>query len=176
VGRCDGKADPRTVDRGSRLRIPGQGAQERSVPVTKGWIAAAPDGGHSNHAGAPLEGAAVALPEDPPEPARGDDAERTLLPSPPDRVLPVPPAGAVLPVAPVPEVPAPEDPAPAAPFVAAVDVGLAVADGVAKRLGDTVEVIAAVPRVTMPPRVTLPGVTAVCARAGKATAVDNSAA
>jgi hypothetical protein len=84
----------------------GQGAQERSVPVTKGGIADAPDGGHNSHAGAPLEGAAVALPEDPPEPACDDDPERMELPSPLDRVLlPVPPADAVPPVAPVPEDP-----------------------------------------------------------------------
>jgi hypothetical protein len=39
----------------------------------KGCIPEAPDGGHSTHAGAPPEGAVVALPEDPPELAREDD-------------------------------------------------------------------------------------------------------
>jgi hypothetical protein len=32
-----------------------------------------PEGGHSTHLGALLEGAIAALPEDPPEPAREDD-------------------------------------------------------------------------------------------------------
>jgi hypothetical protein len=104
---------------------PGQGAQERSVPVKKGGIADAPDGGHNSHAGAPLEGAAVALPED--APACGEDAERALLPSPLDRLpLPFTLAAAELPVAPFPEAPLPEVPAAAAPVIAAVDVGLPV--------------------------------------------------
>jgi hypothetical protein len=36
------------------------------VPVTNGSIPEAPEGGQSTHAGIPLEGAAVALPDDPP--------------------------------------------------------------------------------------------------------------
>ena len=56
----------------------------------KGCIPEAPDGGHSTHAGALLNGAVVALPDDPPEAAREDDVVVDWLP-----VAPlVPPLGA----------------------------------------------------------------------------------
>jgi hypothetical protein len=158
-------ADPLALERG-------QGAQERSVPVTKGCIPNAPTGGHKTHPGAPLEGAVVALPEDPPEPARDDDVERVVLPTPLDRVPPpVPPTDAAPPVVPVPEAPVP-----AAPVVAGAKVELVVAAGLAEGAVITVEVTAPVPRLTTPLRVTLPGEAAVCAKAGRATAIDNSAA
>ena len=75
-----------------------QGAQERSVPARKGCIPEAPDGGHSTHAGALLDGAVVALPEDPPEAAREDDVVLDGLPeAPPEAPLVdgVPPANPV---------------------------------------------------------------------------------
>jgi hypothetical protein len=162
------------------------------VPVTKGCIANAPDGGHNNHPGALLDGAAVALPEDPPEPGCDDDVEPAVLPTPLDRVVPpIPPADAgppvapalvvpvpvvPVPVVPVPVVPVPVVPVPAAPVVAGANVELAVAAGLAEGTGDTVEVVAPVPSVTMPLRVTFPGVTTVCANAGKAAKIDNSIA
>ena len=43
------------------------GAQESSVPVRNGGIPKAPDGGHITQPGTLTDGAAVALPEDPPE-------------------------------------------------------------------------------------------------------------
>ena len=45
------------------------------VPARKGCIPAAPEGSHSTHAGALLEGAVTALPEDPLEAARADDVD-----------------------------------------------------------------------------------------------------
>jgi hypothetical protein len=82
-----------------------QGAQERFVPPRKGCIPEDPEGGHSTHAGALLEGAAVALPEDPPEAARDEvvPALRRLLDW--------------LPVVPPVEPPLPADPAAALPVV-----------------------------------------------------------
>jgi hypothetical protein len=82
-----------------------QGAQERLVPERKAWIPEAPDGGHSTHAGALLEGPVVALPEDPPEAAR-DEVAPVLL-----RLLDWPPA-----VPPV-EPPLPADPVAEPPVV-----------------------------------------------------------
>jgi hypothetical protein len=79
--------------------------------VTKGCTPNAPDGGHNTQAGAALEGAPVALPEDPREPAGDDDADR-VLPAPLDWAFTFPPPGAV----------PPDAPAPAAPVVAAVEV------------------------------------------------------
>jgi hypothetical protein len=80
-----------------------QGAQERLVPARKGCIPEDPDGGHSTHAGALLEGAAVALPEDPPEAARDEvvPALRRLL----DWLPVVPPVEPPLPADPVAEPP-----------------------------------------------------------------------
>jgi hypothetical protein len=51
----------------------------------KGCIPEAPDGGHSTHAGMPLDGAVTALPEDPPEAAREDDVD-PVMPDVPDRL------------------------------------------------------------------------------------------
>ena len=67
-----------------------QGVQERSVPDRKGCIPEAPEGGHRTHAGTPLDGAVVALPEDPPEAAREDDVAPTL-PGVADRMPEAPP-------------------------------------------------------------------------------------
>jgi hypothetical protein len=64
-----------------------QGAQERSVPARKGCIPEAPDGGHSTHPGAALEGAVAALPDDPPEAAREDDVVPERLPEAPEGPL-----------------------------------------------------------------------------------------
>jgi len=43
------------------------------VPVKNGCSPEVPGGGHSTHAGAPLDGAVAALAEDPPEPPREGD-------------------------------------------------------------------------------------------------------
>jgi hypothetical protein len=93
-----------------------QGAQERSVPARKGCIPDAPEGGHSTHAGALLEGAVVALPEDPPEAAREDDGD-PLMPGVLDR----------LPEAPPPEAPLVDGAPPAEPVVEPPVVVVAVA-------------------------------------------------
>ena len=64
------------------------------VPVRKGCIPAAPEGSHSTHAGALLEGAVTALPEDPLEAARVDDVVAVLpgaLDRPPEAPPEVPP-------------------------------------------------------------------------------------
>jgi hypothetical protein len=66
------------------------------VPATKAGIPEAPEGGHSTHAGAPLDGAVTALPEDPPP---GEDV---VVPGVPDR----PPEAALVDGAP----PLPEPP------------------------------------------------------------------
>jgi hypothetical protein len=55
----------------------------------KGCIPEAPGGGHSTHAGALLDGAVVALPEDPPEAARADDVVLDRLPEAPPAAPPV---------------------------------------------------------------------------------------
>jgi hypothetical protein len=49
----------------------------------KGCIPEAPGGGHSTHVGTLLDGAVVALPEDPPEAAREDDVVLDWLPEAP---------------------------------------------------------------------------------------------
>jgi hypothetical protein len=72
-----------------------QGAQERSVPVKNGCSPDAPDAGHSSHAGAALEGAVVAVAEDPPEVAREDDVD-PVVPSELDRAADAPPVDAVV--------------------------------------------------------------------------------
>jgi hypothetical protein len=55
----------------------------------KGCIPEAPGGGHSTHAGTVLDGAVVALPEDPPEAAREDDVVVDWLPEAPLEAPPV---------------------------------------------------------------------------------------
>ena len=129
------------------------------VPVTNGSIPGAPDGGHNSHAGTLLEGAAVAVPDDPPE---EDDVDPLL----PDALDPAPAAP-------------PPDPEPIAegPDVDAVaGVRAAAAAEVAGfpfvvvfRFDGVVPV-----RLTTPLRATVPGVAAVCAEAGRATAIENN--
>jgi hypothetical protein len=121
------------------------------VPVTNGSIPEAPGGGHSSHAGTLLEGAAVALPDDPPEEDEVDPLLRDEL----DPAPPVPP--------PVGEAP---DVAAAAAEVARVPFGVVV----------VAELAVPVPRLTTPLGVTLPGAAAVCAEAGRATAIESSTA
>jgi hypothetical protein len=199
------------------------------VPVTNGSIPGAPDGGHSSHAGTLLEGAAVAVPDDPPE----EDDVDPLLPEaldpvpaapppdpepvaePPD-VDPLPPGA----LDPVPAAPPPDpepvaeppdvdpllpealDPVPAAPppdpepvaeppdvdpvagvlVAAAVEVAevpfvVVVGGVVVVRADGVVRVNGVVPvRLTTPLRATVPGATAVCAEAGRATAIESSTA
>ena len=67
----------------------------------KGCIPEAPDGGHSTHAGMPLDGAVTALPEDPPEAAREDAVVPGVLDRPPE----APPADGAPPADPVAEPP-----------------------------------------------------------------------
>jgi hypothetical protein len=63
------------------------------VPARNGCIPEDPDGWHSTHAGALLEGAVAALPEDPPpEAGREDDVVLDRLPeTPPEAPLVAPP-------------------------------------------------------------------------------------
>jgi hypothetical protein len=129
------------------------------VPVTNGSIPGAPDGGHSSHAGTLLEGAAVAAPDDPPEGVALDP----LLPTALDPV-PAPPPPDPEPVAKGPEV----DPVAGLRVAAAAEVV-----GFPFVVVVRVDVVVPVPRLTTPLCVTLPGV-AVCAEAGRATAVANS--
>ena len=63
-----------------------------------------PEGGHSTHLGALLEGAIAALPEDPPEPAREDDVAPVPLAG-LDWVPEMPPVDTAAPVDPVAEPP-----------------------------------------------------------------------
>jgi len=138
--------------------------------VTNGSIPEAPDGGHSSHAGTLLEGAEVALPEDPPELAEADEFDRALprgaLDTAPVVALPDPDTAE--PVVDEPEV----DPVAAAP-VAPVDVDRAAVAGFAKIAA---VVVAPLLSVTTPLLVTLPGTALVCARAGAATAIETTAA
>ena len=74
----------------------------------KGCIPEAPDGGHSTHAGMPLDGAVTALPEDPPEAAREDDVAPVLpgvFDRPPEAPPEVPLVDEAPPADPVPEPP-----------------------------------------------------------------------
>jgi hypothetical protein len=129
------------------------------VPATKGCIPKAPEGGHSNHAGVLPEVTAVAVPEEPPEVARVEDVGL----APPSALDPVPAAPAV-------DAAVAVDPVAEAP-VAAADAGGTKVTG----LPDAAEGKAApAPRVTTPRCVTLPGVVAVCAETGRATATENS--
>jgi hypothetical protein len=126
------------------------------VPAKKGASPKAPDGGHSTHAGAPLEGAAAAAPEDPPEVARDDDVE-TGLPEPLEALPEAAPADPAL----------PPDPVPEARAAGAADWAEAAAE-------PAVEPLAPLPRLTTPARVTFPGVAAVCPKVGRAPAMANS--
>jgi hypothetical protein len=75
-----------------------QGAQERFVPVTKGSVPEAPDGGHNSQAGTLLDAVPVALADDPPE--FGDDEEPARgVPDALDLALAVPPPAEELVVA-----------------------------------------------------------------------------
>ena len=135
------------------------------VPARKACIPEAPDGGHSTHAGTLLEGAVAALPEDPPEAARDDDVDPALL-GVLDRLPKTPP-----------EVPLVDEAAPADPVAELPVVVLAapgVAAGVTEVVADPADVEVPVPSVTMPLRVTPPGVAVVCAHAGKAAATETS--
>ena len=133
----------------------GPGDKRLSIP-------GAPDGGHNSHAGTLLEGAAVAVPDDPPE---EDDVDPLL----PDALDPAPAAP-------------PPDPEPiaAGPDVDAVaGVRVAAAAEVAGFpfvVVFTFDAVVPVPRLTTPLSVTLPGIAAVCAEAGRATAIENNTA
>jgi hypothetical protein len=127
----------------------------------KGCIPEAPEGGHSTHAGMPLDGAVTALPEDPPEAAREDAVVPGVLDRPPE----APPADGAPPADPVAE-----------PPVVVLGVAGVAAVGVTEVVGDTADAEVPVPSVTMPLLVTLPGVAAVCANAGKAAVSEASTA
>jgi len=130
------------------------------VPVTNGSIPGAPDGGHSSHAGTLLEGAVVAALDDPP----GED---DVDPLPPDALDPVP---AAPPPDPEPVAEAPDvDPVAGVLVAAAAEVA-----GFPFVVVFGIDVV--VPRLTTPLRVTVPGVAAVCAEAGRATAIESSTA
>ncbi len=134
--------------------------------MTNGSIPGAPDGGHSSHAGTLLEGAVVAALDDPP----GED---DVDPLPPDALDPVP---AAPPPDPEPVAEAPDvDPVAGVLVAAAAEVaGLPVVVVVRVDVVVRVEVVGPVPRPTTPLCVTLPGGAAVCAEAGRATAIENS--
>ena len=128
--------------------------------MTNGSNPGAPAGGHSSQAGTLLAGAAVAVPDDPPE---EDDLDPLL----PDALDPAPAAP-------------PPDPEPIAegPDVDAVaGVRVAAAAEVAGFPFVVVfrfDAVVPVPRPTTPLCVTLPGIAAVCAEAGRATAIENN--
>jgi hypothetical protein len=140
------------------------------VPARKGCIPEAPDGEHSTHAGTLLEGAVTALPEEPPEEALDVDVDPVLLGA-PDR-LPEPPPE-VPPDVPLVDGAPPAEPADDPPVVA---FAAAAAAGVTEVVEDPADSEFPVPSVTMPLLVTLPGVAAVCANAGKAAAIETSIA
>ena len=159
------------------MRRPSQGAQEISVPVKNGCSPDAPEGGHSAHAGALLDGAVAAVAEDPRETA-AEDGVAPALPS----VLEFPPEDATPPADPL-----PEPPVVVVPAVDGVDAagfarigedaaGLARigedAEGFA-RIGEDAAALP-VPSATTPLLVTPPGVAVVCATAGKATVIKTN--
>jgi hypothetical protein len=169
------------------LRRPSQGAQEISVPVKNGCSPDAPEGGHSAHAGALLDGAVAAVAKDPRETA-AEDGVAPALPS----VLEFPPEEATPPADPL-----PEPPVVVVPAVDGVDAagfarigedaaGLARigedAAGFARigedaagfaRIGEDAAALP-VPSATTPLLVTPPGVAVVCATAGKATVIKTN--
>jgi len=134
------------------------------VPARKGCIPAAPEGSHSTHAATLLEGVVVALPEDPPELAREDDVA-PVLPGVLDRPPEAPPAAGAPPADPVAE-----------PPVVVLGVAWVAVAGFAEIVEGPDNAELPVPSVTMPLRVTPPGVAAVCANAGQAAAIETSTA
>jgi hypothetical protein len=142
------------------------GGQERSVPDVKGCIPDAPRGGHNTHAGTLLDGADVAVAEDPPAPPRDDELDTAPVPL--DRAPVVPPTVDVVPADELPNV----EP------VAVVEAAAPAVDcTVVAGLADVVvALVAALPRVTTPLLVILPGWATVCAEAGAAIASENSTA
>ena len=127
----------------------------------KGCIPEAPDGGQSTHAGMPLDGAVTALPEDPPEAAREDAVVPGVLDRPPE----APPVDGAPPTDPVAE-----------PPVVVLGVAWVAVAGFALIVEEPDNAELPVPSVTMPLRVTPPGVAAVCANAGQAAAIETSTA
>jgi hypothetical protein len=127
----------------------------------KGCIPEAPDGGHSTHAGMPLDGVVTALPEDPPEAAREDAAVPGVLDRPPE----APPVDGAPPTDPVAE-----------PPVVVLGVAWVAVAGFAEIVEGPDNAELPVPSVTMPLRVTPPGVAAVCANAGQAATIETSTA
>jgi hypothetical protein len=139
----------------------------------KGCIPDAPEGGQRIHAGTLLDGAVVAVAEDPPELARDDELETAPITvervpvAPLDPVLAIPPTVDAVFVDELPNV---------APLAVVVPVVAPAVDctGIAG-LGDVVVALgAALPRVTTPLLVMLPGVVTVCAEARAAIASENS--
>ena len=146
----------------------------------------APEGGHRTHAGTLLDGADVALAEDPPELVRDDEFDRVPIPLevpldpvplvpldpvlviPPDLVVAAPPTVCALVAVELPDV----DPLGVVTVVApAVDCpGMAGFGDVTVPLG------AALPSETTPLLVMPPGVVTVCAKAGAATASERNTA
>jgi len=149
------------------LRRSSQGAQEISVPVKNGCSPDAPEGGHSAHAGALLDGAVAAVAEDPRETA-AEDGVAPALPS----VLEFPPEEATPPADPL-----PEPPVVVVPAVDGVDAaGFArIGEDAAgfARIGEDAAALP-VPSATTPLLVTPPGVAVVCATAGKATIIKTN--
>jgi hypothetical protein len=124
------------------------------VPVTNGSIPDAPDGGHITQAGTLVEGAAAALPDNPPELV--EEGALTAL----GDALVVRALDADV-------VTAEPDAAPAVVVLAAAGdpAGAVVASATLALLVVTVEAVALLPSVTTPPFVTLFCVAVVCARA-----------
>ena len=149
------------------MRRSSQGAQEISVPVKNGCSPDAPEGGHSAHAGALLDGAVAAVAEDPRETA-AEDGVAPALPS----VLEFPPEEATPPADPL-----PEPPVVVVPAVDGVDAaGFArIGEDAAgfARIGEDAAALP-VPSATTPLLVTPPGVAVVCATAGKATVIKTN--
>jgi hypothetical protein len=137
------------------------------VPVRKGSIPDAPEGGHRTQPGALLVGAVLALPDAEPAEPRDTDTERALT-----AALAAPPA-----FSPPDAVPLAEPPA-AVPVAAPAGAGecAAAVAGLAEAAGDVVEPVEPAPRLTTPLRVTLPGPTAFCAAAEDASATESSIA
>ena len=126
--------------------------------MTNGSIPGAPDGGHSSHAGTLREGAVVAAPDDPLE---EDDVDPLL----PDALDPAPAAPDPEPITEGPDVDA----------VAGVRVAAAAeVAGFPFVVVFRFDAVVPVPRPTTPLCVTLPGIAAVCAEAGRATAIENN--
>ena len=144
------------------------------MPVKKGCIPDAPDGEQRTQAGTLPAGARTAAPEAAPDVAVDDEADRAAPAA--DGVVTV---DVVVWVEIIPVAAPPVDTmVPEAPVVGAGDAGVVDCVGAAGLTvaGETKAPDVPVPRVTTPFGVTLPGVTAVCAAAGNATASENSSA